>query len=157
MHAWSSLQPPRSVIALAQMTKERVAETTERPAAGSVFHTGAIRVPRSLQTLVDERRDALRHSRNDHFDAISGRRLYQPDWMVARDEMMDAYRDSMGATYRQYRDAMRLYRDTMRGVYAPWSRPYHDQAEIRHFVSQMEKLDRQEFYDALTLRHAYVP
>jgi thiosulfate/3-mercaptopyruvate sulfurtransferase len=126
MHAWSSLEPSRSVVALAQMTKEGVAETTERPATGSTLQTVAIRAPRSLQTLVEERRDALRRGRNDYFDAISGRRLYQPAWMAAREEMMDGYRDSMRATHRQHRDAMRLYRDTMRGVYAPWSRPYHD-------------------------------
>lgn len=157
MHAWSSLQPSRSVVALAQVTKEGVAETTERPASGSTLQTVAIRAPRSLQTLVDERRDALRRRRNDYFDAASGRRLYQPAWMVAREEMTDAYRDSMRVTHRQHRDAMRLYRDTMRGLYAPWSRPYHDQAEIRHFVSQMEQLDRHELYDGLTLTHAYAP
>jgi hypothetical protein len=157
MHAWSRLDPPRPVVALAQMTKESVAETTERPAIGSELQTVAIRAPRSLQTLVDERRDALRRRRNDYFDAISGRRFYQPAWMAARGDLMDDYRDSMRATHREHRDAVRFYQDAMRDAYAPWSRPYRDSSEIRHFISQMEQLDRQEFYDGLRFPHAYVP
>ena len=62
MHAWSSLEPSSPVVALAQMTKEGVAETTERPTTGGTLQTVAIRAPRSLQTLVDERRDALRRA-----------------------------------------------------------------------------------------------
>jgi hypothetical protein len=52
---------------------------------------------------------------------------------------------------------MRLYHEAISNAFAPWSRTHRDVAEMRHYVSQMEQLDRQEFYDDLRFTHAYVP
>ena len=113
MHAWSTLNPAHQVVSLAEATAEAVTEEAAGPDAETGLRTALITPPRSLQTLVDERRDALRHRRNGLFDAASGRHLFQPAWMTAREEMMDGYRDSLRVTQRQYRDTMKLYRDAM--------------------------------------------
>jgi thiosulfate/3-mercaptopyruvate sulfurtransferase len=157
MHAWSTLDSSHQVVSLAETTAEAVAEEAGRPEAETRLQASLVRPPRSLQTLVDERRDALRRRGNDYFDAASGRHLYQSAWLTAREEMMDGYRDSLRAAHREHRDRVKLYRDAMRDAYAPWSRPRHHWAEIRHFVSQMEQLDRQELYDGLRFAHAYAP
>jgi thiosulfate/3-mercaptopyruvate sulfurtransferase len=158
MHAWSSLDPSHDVVTLAEAAEEaeKTAEA-EQPATGTRPQAMLVTPPKSLQTLVDERRDALRRRRNDYFDASSGRLLYQPAWMRAREEMMGDYRDSLRTAHRQHRDAMRLYNEAMRDIRAPWARHRHDLAEIRNFVSQMEQLDRQELRDRLGHGYAYVP
>ncbi|MEA3278307.1 MAG: rhodanese-like domain-containing protein [Pseudomonadota bacterium] len=157
MHAWSTVDPSHSVMSLAQIAEAAATGETSGAPTQSEMQALFVRPPRSLQSLVDERRDALRRKRNQYFDAAAGRRLFQPAWMTAREEIVGGYRDSMREANRQHRDTLRLYQDTLRGLYAPWSRPFHDQAEIRHFVSQMEQLDRQELRDSLRFTHAYAP
>jgi thiosulfate/3-mercaptopyruvate sulfurtransferase len=158
MHAWSSLDPSHEVVTLAQAAEEAATPAeAEPPATERTRQAMLVMPPKSLQTRVDERRDALRRQRNDYFDALSGRQLFQPAWMRAREEMMDDYRDSLRAAHREHRDAMRLYTDAMRGLHAPWARHRHDWAEIRGFVSQMEQLDRQELRDRLGYGYAYLP
>jgi len=157
MHAWSSAGESHAVVSLAQAAGDLAQGEVEQPAVESSLQALLVQGPRSLQTLVDERRDALRRRRSDSFDALSGRRLYQPAWMAAREQMLDDYRDSMRAVQRQHRDTMRRYRDAMRSAYAPWSRPYRDWAEMRHYVTQMEQLDRQELFDGLSFAHVYAP
>lgn len=157
MHAWSSLEPSDGVISLAEAATKGIAEEPERAVTKRRIQGAVVRPPPSLQTLVDKRRDAMRHRRNALFDAISGRRPFQPAWITAHEQVLDGYNDSLRAAHRQQRDAVRFYQDAMRDVYAPWSRPRHDWSEIRHFVSQMEQLDRQEFYDGLRFTHAYAP
>lgn len=157
MHAWSIVDASHEVVALAQTAGELAQEEAVQPAAESSLQALLVQGPRSLQTLVDQRRDALRRRRNDYFDALSGRRLYQPAWVTAREQKQDDYHDSVRAAHRQYRDTMRLYRDAMRGAYAPWSRSYHDWAEMRNYVTQMEHLDRQELLNDLRLTQAYLP
>jgi thiosulfate/3-mercaptopyruvate sulfurtransferase len=159
MHAWSSLKPSDAVISLAQAVKEGITDEPDRPVP--VIESGVqgavVRPPPSLQTLVDERRDAMHHRRNAYVDSISGSRLFQPEWISARQQVVDGYRDSLRAAHRQHTDAVRFYQDAMRDAYAPWSRSYRDWSEIRHFVSQMEQLDRQELYDGLRFAHTYAP
>jgi len=157
MHAWSRLDPAHAVAALGEARKDEARDEASRTESETGHQAALMGPPRSLQTLVDERRDALRRRRNAYFDAASGRHLFQPAWLTAREEMLDGYQDSRRAAHRQYRDSTKLYRDAMRDAYAPWSRPRHEWAEIRHFVSQMEQLDRQEHYDALRLTRAYAP
>jgi rhodanese-related sulfurtransferase len=157
MHAWSAMDPSHSIASLGRAGTEGVTEEGERKITESRLQGIAFRPPPSLQMLVDERRDALRQRRNRHFDAISGRNLFQPAWMRAREDMMVGYRDSMRAAHRHHRDAVQLYRDAMRDAYAPWSRPYRNHAEIRRYVSQMEQLDRQEVFDGLRFAHTHMP
>jgi thiosulfate/3-mercaptopyruvate sulfurtransferase len=157
MHAWSNIDAAHSVASIDQLLEETMVDKGEESVAESPVHTAYPRPLRSLQALVDDRRDALRRRRNDYFDVLSGRRFFQPPWITARKEMMDGYRDSMRATHRQYKDAVRLHQDALRDAYAPWARPFRDWAEIRHFVSQMEQLDRQDFHDRLSFTHAYIP
>lgn len=157
MHAWSSLEPSDAVVSLAQVATEGIAEETEGPVSDSAIQGIVGRSPLSLQTLVDERRDTLRDRRNAYFDAFRGRRLFQPAWTTARERVIDGYRNSLRAAHRQHRDTVRFFQDAMRDAYAPWSRPRHDRSETRHFVSQMEQVDRREFYDGSRFTRAYVP
>ena len=48
----------------------------------------AAAAPRTLQTLVDERRDQLRERREAQFEAISGRYAYMSPWLVNYDRSM---------------------------------------------------------------------
>ncbi len=157
MHAWSGVDPAHRVVSLEQtaaaLAKDEAAEPVPESSLQALLVTG----PRSLQTLVDERRDALRKRRNDQFDVLSGRRLYQPGWMTARERMLDDYRESVRSAQRAHRDTMRLYHEAISNAFAPWSRTHRDVAETRHYVSQMEQLDRQEFYDDLRFTYAHAP
>jgi thiosulfate/3-mercaptopyruvate sulfurtransferase len=159
MHAWSTVDASPGVASLAQIAAGLTQQEAEQPVWEAPAQALLIQpqATRSLQTLVDERRDALRRRRNDYFDALSGRRLYQPSWLAAREQMLDDYRDSVRTAHRQHRDTLRLYRDAVRRANAPWSRPYQDRAEIRQFVTQMEQLDRQELLDGLRFTQAYLP
>lgn len=160
MQAWSAVDPSHEVVSLAQAAEEVADQgpsgTKEASAEGSA-QSLLVQAPRSLQTLVDERRDTLRRRRNDYFDALSGRALYQPAWMAERERMLDDYREGLRTAQRQHRDTVRMYSDAMRRAYAPWSQPHRDTAEVRHFVSQMEQLDREEVYDGLRFTHVYLP
>lgn len=138
MHAWSTVDASHQVVSLAQTAVELAQEGAGKPAVESSMQAFLVQGPRSLQTLVDERRDALRRRRNDYFDALGGRRLSQPAWITAREQTLDDYRESVRTAHRQHRDTLRLYRDAMRSAYAPWSRPYRDWAEMRSYVTQME-------------------
>lgn len=148
MHAWSKMGGEHSTVQFA----EEDSETVEGESASM---SALLPVPRSLQSMVDERRDELNRRREARFEAFSGRRLFQPPWMSARDDMLDGYRDAARAAHRQYRDALRFNSDLMRSTYSPWSRAFHDRAEMRSYVTQMEQLDRQELYDRT--RFAYLP
>jgi hypothetical protein len=100
--------------------------------------------PRSLQTLVDERRDLLRERRRARFDLYSGRYLYTPPGFLAYDATMDSYRDAMRTLHRRQRDYARLHHDAMLDSMVPWSRPQRERSQIRSYLIQMEQLDRQE-------------
>ena len=113
--------------------------------------------PRSLQSLVDERRDLLRQRRERYFDAFSGRHFLQPPWMIVHDDMRKLYRDRMREAHRQYRDASRLHHDAYRRLYMPWSQVFHDWAEARRYALQMEQLDRKEMLDNIRFGRVYAP
>jgi thiosulfate/3-mercaptopyruvate sulfurtransferase len=156
MHAWSKLDPSHAVVSLGQRGNDSQTSAEEGSAASGM--QGVLVAPRrSLQTLVDERRDALRRLRNARFDAVSGRYLYQSPVTAGFERMSDAYRDARRAAQRRHRDAVKVQQEAMRDIYAPWTRPYHEDAEMRHFLSQMRQLDRQELYDGLRFAHGYAP
>jgi hypothetical protein len=104
--------------------------------------------PRSLQTLVDERRDLLRQRRNAMFDAYSGRGAYMPSWMAAYDDAVERYRDAMRLTYRQRRDYNMARHESWMDAMCPWSKPQRDWSRQRSVRMQMEQLDRRAARDA---------
>ena len=105
--------------------------------------------PRSLQSLVDERREDLQKRRRARFDLYTRRHLFMPPWLIARDGVMDRYRDVIREVHRQQRDYAQLHRDARMAYMSPWSKPFHDWAEARHYATQMEQLDWEELRDDL--------
>jgi hypothetical protein len=103
--------------------------------------------PPSLQTLVDERRDLLRKRREAMFDAYGGRYAYMPPWMAGYDSAVEQYRDAMRRLYRQQRDYSRMRHNSWMDALCPWSKPQRDWSEQRSYVTQMDQLDRQEYWN----------
>jgi hypothetical protein len=103
--------------------------------------------PASLQTLVDERRDALRRRRNARLDAYSGRYGPWSDGYAAYDAAIERHHDALRRLHRQERDAVRLHHDAMLDAIVPWSRPHRDWVRQRSFLRQMDQLDWQELRD----------
>lgn len=108
----------------------------------------------SLQTLVDQRRDALRARQERRFEAITSRQPVRPAWIAEREAMFDRYRESMQQAHRHFRDTTRLYQDAYCDAVAPWARPQREWSEMRHFLMQMDQLDREESLDRY--RYAYL-
>jgi thiosulfate/3-mercaptopyruvate sulfurtransferase len=156
MHAWASLNPSDTLVSVGDAEVTRPLEV-EQPLSDTRLQGAPVVPPRSLQTLVDERRDALRRRRHAHFDAVTGRTLYQSPMIAALERMSDDYRDARRAAQRRHRDAVRQHQDAMRNVYAPWTRPYHDAAQMRHFLSQMRQLDRDEILDGYRFTYGHIP
>ena len=126
------------------------AEATPVPAYALVWNG-----PSSLDTLVDERRDALRdrrEARHDRMRMLYG--IYSP-WTDYQRIVWRAYSDQMRDMYRAHRDAMKFHHDLRRSTFMPWSRPFTEAAEARRFLLAMDNLDRQELMDEL--RYAYHP
>jgi thiosulfate/3-mercaptopyruvate sulfurtransferase len=155
MHAWSSLDPSHQVVALGRPQTGKA--TAEEDEAGTGLQRVAVVQPRSLQSLVDERREVMRRRRNEQMDAISGRRLFQPAWLAVHEKAMDDHRDRMRTTQRMQREEARRYSDAMRDFYAPWTRPLRDRAQLQSYLSQMRQLDRQEYHDSLFFARASAP
>ena len=111
--------------------------------------------PRSLDSLIDERRDALRDRREAFHDSM--RRLYgiYSPWMDYERDVWRAYSDQMRDLYRAHRDAMKFHHDLLRSQFMPWSRAFTEAAEARRFLFAMDSLDRQELMDEF--RYAYQP
>jgi len=149
-----SVTEPASVPEQAAVEQEPVVEEPE----GVVQQDGAAEEdalvllppvpPRSLQTMVDERRDMLRERRNAMFDAFSGRPAYMSPWMASYDEAVERYRDAMRAMYRQQRDYNMLRHDSWMDAMCPWSKPQRDWSRQRSILMQLEQLERQEARDA---------
>jgi hypothetical protein len=130
-------------------------ETVESEIAPGEQATGAgapvvlpVPPPRSLQTLVDERRDLLRQRRNAMFDTYSGRGAYMPSWITAYDDAVERYRDARRLTYRQRRDYNMARHDSWMDAMCPWSKPQRDWSRQRSIRMQMEQLDRRAARDA---------
>jgi hypothetical protein len=111
--------------------------------------------PRSLQTLVDERRDQLRARRDALFDTIGARYAYISPRMVTYDRTMDAYQEAMRQLHRRQRDYARLHHDAWMDAMSPWSKPQRDWSRMRSYLTQMEQLDRQEARDAWLATRSY--
>jgi thiosulfate/3-mercaptopyruvate sulfurtransferase len=160
MHAWSTVDESHAVVSLAESAPEaltdRPVEAVEAAGAGTLpVSIGA--PPRSLRTLVEERREAVNRQRSAYLKRVTGKRFFRPPWVTVRQDMLDDYRDSVRAANRMHRDTARLYRDAVRHSRFPWSNPYHDRAEIRHYVAAMDRLDRQEFLDGRRFARDYAP
>ena len=126
---------------------EAVEESAEREARTDLALVLPPAPPRSLQSLVDERREELQKRRRARFDLYSGRHLYLPPGMLGHDPMMDRYREVIREAQRQQRDYARLNRDAWMSLLAPWSKPHRDWAEARHYAIQMEQLNWEELRD----------
>lgn len=110
--------------------------------------------PVSLDTLVDERRDALRDRREAYFEARrAAHGIYAP-WMDQRRRVSREYSDLMRRNYRAHRDAMKHFHDVYRSQFMPWSRSFSDWAEDRRYAIAMSNLDRQEYLDDLMFLHS---
>ncbi|MGD8932153.1 MAG: hypothetical protein PVI52_06245 [Chromatiales bacterium] len=105
--------------------------------------------PRSLDTLVDERRDALRDRREAFHDNLRARHGMYTPWMDHERKIWKAYSDQMRDIYRAQRDANKFYHDQFRMNFMPWSQAFHDRAEARRFAIAMDNLDRQEIMDEI--------
>jgi thiosulfate/3-mercaptopyruvate sulfurtransferase len=157
MHAWSALDPSPRVVALAPAAAGPGDDESVPAVETSGVRETEAWPPVSLQSLVDERRDALRQRRERQIDAVTGRRWFQPAWVRMRSASMDRYGDEARAAQRARRDAMRHYRDTLLDLRSPWSRHVRERAEIRRIAAQMDRLDRQERPASLRFSHQYIP
>ncbi len=131
----------------AEPAAEEAAAEQPAVAGEETVALAALDPPRSLQSIVDERRDTLRLRRERLFDAVTGRQFYRPPWLVAEEAVRDDYRDAMRRLYRRHRDHMKLFHDARRDLFMPWSRGLREQAEAYSFLTQMSQLDRQEYFD----------
>lgn len=102
--------------------------------------------PRSLQTLVDERRDQLRAERNAWLDAYMPGAM--PPWFADYNAEVERYRDAQRALWRQRRDYDRLRHESWMDAICPWSKPQRDWSKQRSFETQMRQLDRREAREA---------
>ena len=157
MHAWSKVNPEHQVTALADVGEAQASAHAGTEAAADEAATevakGAVQgfflaPPRSLQTLVDERRDLQRERRNTLFDAYSGRHVWMPMGLAAYDQAMDRYHDALRRFQREQRDAAQLQHDAWMDAMCPWSTPQRDWSRQRSFLRQMEQLDRQAWRGA---------
>jgi hypothetical protein len=111
--------------------------------------------PRSLDSLIDERRDVLRdrrRARSDAFRHLHG--LFDPVMEYERD-LHRAYSDRMRDLYRVQRDAMQFHRDAYLAAFMPWAKMHKDRVDARRHGFALESLERQEMMD--DLRFAYEP
>lgn len=110
--------------------------------------------PRTLQSLVDERRDQLRAQRRAMLDAWRGPGM-MPAWFPAYDAAVERYRDALHAAWRERRDFDQLRHDRWMDALSPWSRSQRDWSRQRSYLMQMEQLDRQQARDAWLYRQPY--
>jgi len=105
---------------------------------------------RSLQAIVDERRDRLQDRREALFDQYSGRRWFTPPWQLAHQDQMDEIRDQVRDLHRRRRDLSRRYNDSIQPFFTtPWNAHWRYVTEVRNYNSQMAQLDRIEAMDNL--------
>jgi len=121
------------------------AEPTAQP---SMMQLSTPLPPRSLQTVVDERRDLLRERRRAMLEAWRGPHgAMPPAFRMGYLEALERYRDAVRALHRQQRDYARMQHDIWMDAVAPWSRAQRAWSKQRSYQRQMEQLDRQELQD----------
>jgi len=135
------------LISTALAEEEEASETSETTSVPN--YTLVWNGPPSLDSLVDERRDALRDRREAFHDSM--RMLYgmYSPWMDYERSVWRAYSDQMRDLHRAHRDAMKFHHDLQRSYFMPWSRPFTEAAEARRFALAMDSRDRQELMDEL--------
>lgn len=156
MHAWSKVDPAHTVTSLAQLDKQpadgeegevTAGEGAAMPDAGDLQGYFP-NPPRSLQSLIDERRDLQRQRRTERFDAYTGRRASLPVGLAAYDDAVRQHQDALRQLYRERRDYDQWQHDSWMDAFCPWSRPLRERTRQRSYLMQMEQLDRQELRDA---------
>ncbi len=103
--------------------------------------------PRSLDSLIDERRDALRDrrlARSDSFRRLYG--LFDPVMEYERD-LHRVYSERMRVLYRVHRDARQFHRDAYLATFMPWAKAHKDLADARRHAFALESLERQELME----------
>jgi hypothetical protein len=106
--------------------------------------------PPSLQALLDQRRDRIRERREAMFGTSGWRDASMPPGWAAYADGMDRYRDAMRSLYRQRRDYSRQRHNSWMDAFCPWSRPQRERSDLRSYLIQRDRLDRQERRDAFT-------
>lgn len=109
--------------------------------------------PRSLRTLVDERRDQLRAERNAWLDAQMPGAM--PPWFADYNAGVERYRDATRSLWRQRQDYSQLRRDSWMDAICPWSKPQRDWSKQRSFENQMRQLDRRQALEAYRYAPGY--
>jgi thiosulfate/3-mercaptopyruvate sulfurtransferase len=156
MHAWSKVDPAHAVTSLGLVNGQQAAEKGGEAAVADVEATPpALDVqgyvpspPRSVQNLIDERRDLQRQRRRERFDAYAGRPASLPIGLAAYDDAVERYRDGLRQMHRQRRDYDRWRHDSWMDALCPWSKPQREWTRQRSYLMQLEQLDRQEWWDA---------
>ena len=130
-------------IATAFAEEEQSVSASEATSGGSPQDSLILNRPRSLDSLIDERRDALRDRREAFHDSM--RKFYgvYSPWMDYERDVWRTYSDQMQNIYRAHRDAMNFYHDQRRRYLMPWAAAFTEAAEARRFALAMESLDRQ--------------
>jgi hypothetical protein len=131
-------------------TEPSVTAETSAPAAEAVPGLLPPAPPPSLQTLLDQRRDRIRERREAMFDAYDRRDASMPPGWAAYADGRDRYRDAMRALYRQRRDHSRQHHNSWMDAFCPWSRPQRERSDLRSYLTQRDRLDRQERRGAFT-------
>lgn len=147
MHAWSTVDSSHPVRSLAAVIEEKPVAGAETQVTADSEPQLTLAEPQPLHLLpvsLERRRDQLRRDRGHYIDAVTGRYLFQPPWVRAREEMMEAYRDGRREFQRQRRDAVRSYRDDRRRFYNPRTQLARDRAEERRTILRTAQLQRQE-------------
>lgn len=103
--------------------------------------------PRSIESMIERRREAMERRREHYYDAISGRRWRQPPWVNAHEDWMDKREEVMDERFRRRRDAAEAWRDTWGRWHHPWSQWQQDWVDARKNARDLDRLRRDEFYD----------
>jgi hypothetical protein len=103
--------------------------------------------PRTLQSLVDERRDQIRAQQRAMLDAWRGPGA-MPAWFPAYDAAVERHRQDLRSAWRQRRDFDQVRHDGWMDAICPWSKPQRNSSRQRSYLMQMEQLDRQEARNA---------
>ena len=119
--------------------------------------TGRPAYPGSLESAIERRRDMLDRRREHYLDWRTGRRWYQPPWVNAQDDRMNARQDAMRDVFRRRRDAMDTWQDHVGRWWDPWSQWREDWDDARRNALELDRLARDEYVDRFRYGRAWGP